>query len=161
MNNIAIYLDVDGVLNQYDVHERLRRHKIHKRNKFSKETDTFNPFGKKVLRLYNLIKKYQIDVYVFSAWRLEDLQPHLPFKLMGDTRKWANQVNEISKNYTFNLLIDDEVSSFINRPENTQWELGRYKLNKNILTYQPNYNFGLVKKDFKTLKRILNEFRNN
>jgi len=155
---IAIYLDVDGVLNQYDHHERIRRYKIHKKAKFSSKTDVFNPFQKKVLRLYKLIKKYNVDTYVFSAWTLKDLQLHVPFKLLGDTCKWANQVNEISKNYSFNLLIDDEVSSFINREEK-DYEKGRYKLNKNIITYQPHYNFGLVKKDFKNLERILNEFR--
>jgi len=158
MKNIVLFLDVDGVLNQYNHHERIRRYKIHRLNNFSTKTDTFNPFKKKVLRLSKLVKKYNIDVYVFSAWTIKKLQIHLPFKLIKDTHKWACNVNSISKNYRFSVLIDDEVSSFINKKEIEEYEKGRYILDKNIITYQPNYKFGLVKKDFIKLDRLFKSF---
>ena len=144
--NIALFLDVDGVLNQYRASERRRRFKI-------SYNYTFQPFHKKVLRLSKLVKKYNLDVYLFSAWTIEDLQIHLPFKIKGDTRKWACNVNDISKKYKHSILIDDEVSGFINKTGE------RYDLDSAIITYQPNYNFGLVLKDFKNIERILKEIK--
>ena len=144
---IALYLDVDGVLNQYRECERMRRFKIGYEH-------TFNPFQKKVLRLAKLVKKYDIDVYVFSAWSFDDLQPHLPFKLKGDTHKWACTVNEIAEGYKYNLLIDDEVSGFIHKKGE------RYELDSKVDTYQNNYLFGLVLEDFKKIERILQSYTN-
>jgi len=152
MNKIAVYLDVDGVLNQYNTNQRIYRKKKHGWG------GIMNPFPKKILRLNKLIKKYNIDVYLFSAWTIDDLQPFLPFSIKEDTNKMAKNINRISKNYDFNLVIDDEISAIINRPEIKSYDIGRYKLDSNIKTYQPNLEFGLVKKDFRNLERILNDF---
>lgn len=140
--NIALFLDVDGVLNQYRVSERIKRFKIG-------YDYTFQPFSKKVLRLAKLVNKYNLDVYLFSAWTIDDLQRYLPFKIKGDTRKWACNVNDISKEYKHSILIDDEVQGLFNNVGE------RYDLDSTIITYQPNYNFGLVLKDFKNIERIL------
>ena len=148
MDNIALFLDVDGVLNQYRRCERIRRHKIEKRNNFKDEFDTFKPFQKKVKRLAKLVKKYDIDVYVFSAWTIENLQPHVPFELKGDTRKHGANVNEIAKLYKHNILIDDEASVIFDKSE-------RYNIDRRIAMYQPHYDYGLVLKDFKRLDYIL------
>ena len=154
MNDIVLFLDVDGVLNQYDNHERIRRHNIHKKNGFSAETEEFNPYPKKVKRLSKLVKKFNIDVYVFSAWTEENLQPYLPFKLKGDTGKWIENVNKIAGNYKFSILIDDEISAILLNGTNCSEE----RLNKNILTYQPYFNHGLVSKDFRELEKIFSSF---
>ncbi len=147
MSEIALFLDVDGVLNQYNNHERMRRFKIG-------YNCTFEPFQKKVLRLAKLVKKYNLDVYVFSAWAIEDLQPHLPFQLKGDTRKWVKNVHEIATQYQYSLLIDDEVSCYC--------EIGKdqKQLDNSIHIYQPDYNYGLVLKDFKNIDRILKGLKN-
>lgn len=147
---IALFLDVDGVLNQYLISERKRRYKIHKRNTYSKETDVFNPFQKKVLRLAKLVKKYKIDVYVFSAWTIEDIQPHLPFKLKGDVRKRAERVANIMNKYDKCILIDDELSGDI-------FGIERVPIPKEIITYQPDWKYGLVLRDFKKIEKIIEE----
>lgn len=152
MKDIALFLDVDGVLNQYRRSERIRRHKIEKRNNFKDEYDTFKPFQKKVLRLAKLVKKHNIDVYVFSAWTIENLQPHLPFKLLGDTRKNGSDVNEIAKQYKHNILVDDEASVIFDNGE-------RYNIDKSIKMYQPHYDYGLVLKDFKNIDKLIKKLK--
>lgn len=151
MNKIALFLDVDGVLNQYRVSERLKRHKIYKKSGFDKKYDCFNPFRKKVLKLSKLIKKYNMDVYIFSAWTKEDLVQYLPFEIKGDTRKWISNVNKVSERYTNCLLIDDEISIILER--GCKGEILNF--NSNIKMYQPNWEFGLVKKDFKKIDKIM------
>ena len=148
---IALFLDVDGVLNQYRISERIKRYKKHERKGFSEETDCFNPFQKKVLRLNKLIKKYKIDVIVFSAWTEKDLQSHLPFNLKGDASKWISDVNFYAKQYDKCLLIDDEISSILERGCKGE----KIKFENNIIFYQPNSDFGLVLKDFKKIENIL------
>jgi hypothetical protein len=155
MKNIVLFLDVDGVLNQYDRHERIRRHKLHKKADFSMETDSFNPFIKKVLRLTKLVKKYKIDVYVFSAWTAKNLQPHLPFKLTGDSNKWISTMNEISAEYKHAIVIDDEISVISDRGCKGE----DIKIDSNIITFQPYYQFGLVKKDFVKLDYIFQNMK--
>jgi hypothetical protein len=150
MNNIVLFLDIDGVLNQYNIHERIRRYKIHKKDNFSKKTDVFNPFPKKVLKLFKLIKKYNIDIYVFSAWTQEDLETHLPFELKGDTGKLIKNLNEISKTYKYSILIDDELFAI----EKIGVKGQNIRLNKNLIKYQPNLKYGLVNKDFIKLEKI-------
>jgi len=54
MKNIVLFLDVDGVLNQYDNHERMKRYKISEKDGFSKETDEFNPYQKKMIIIKDL-----------------------------------------------------------------------------------------------------------
>ena len=130
---IALFLDIDGVLNQYDNHERRNRYRKYINSGCLKENDSLNPYPKKVQRLARLVKKYNLDVYLFSAWTEDDLQPFLPFKLVGDTNKWVKNVHEVSKDYDASLLIDDELPAYIGK--------GKDKLNEDILTYQPNYNF--------------------
>jgi len=143
---IALFLDVDGVLNQYRRSECIRRHKI--------DYDfCFTPFKKKVMRLSKLVKKYNLDVYVFSAWTEENLQPHLPFKLCGDTGKWIENVNEASNKYKHSILVDDEISPKMGKENGYGGE--QVNLKEDIVTYQPHYNFGLVLKDFKKLDKIL------
>jgi len=156
-NKIVLFLDVDGVLNSYDIPIRIRRHKIHKKAGFSKETDEFNPFQKKVLRLAKLVKKYNIDVYVFSAWTDYNLQPHLPFKLKGDTGKYIDRMNKISKEYKHSILIDDEIISIGQRGVKGQ----DIRFEKNITLFQPKYDKGLVRKDFIKLDKIFQEMMNN
>lgn len=154
----ALFLDVDGVLNQYNIHERKRRYKIDKQS-------TFNPFRKKVLRLSKLIKKFNLDVYVFSAWTLEDVLPHFPKEVhkffKGDTKKWISRMNEISKQYRYSVVIDDELSSYNSKFLETGKSLKdeEVQINSNIIQYQPYYEFGLVKEDFIKIKGILNDFR--
>jgi len=141
-DKIVLFLDVDGVLNQYRRSERIRRHKI--------DYDfCFAPFKKKVKRLAKLVKRYDLDVHVFSAWREKDLQPHLPFKLCGDTLKWVENVHEVSKEYKHSILIDDEVTHYRKAGKDNEM------LNDNIITYQPHYLYGLVLKDFQKLDKII------
>jgi len=148
MKKIALFLDVDGVLNQYRRSERIRRHRI--------DYDfCFAPFKKKVARLTKLVKKYNIDVYVFSAWTEENLQSHLPFKLSGDTLKWIKNVNKQAEEYEHSLLIDDEISPKMGKENGYGGE--QVVLTENIITYKPHNNFGLVLKDFKKIDRILKE----
>ena len=154
MKNIVLFLDVDGVLNQYDNHERMKRYKISEKDGFSEETDEFNPYQKKVKRLAKLVKTFNIDVYVFSAWTEGNLQPHLPFKLKGDTGKWIKNVNKIAEDYKYSILIDDEISAILLNGTNCSEE----RLNENILTYQPYFNHGLVSKDFRKLEKIFSFF---
>jgi len=151
MKTTAIFLDVDGVLNQYRAHERIKRYKKYKRNNFKKEYNCFNPYPKKVTRLARLIKKYNIDVFVFSAWKLEKLQPHLPFKLKGDTNKLISNVNLISLNYDYSIVIDDEISVILKKGCKGQ----NIRINSYIHTYQPNGDYGLVKQDFAKLKNLI------
>ena len=146
MNKIVLFLDIDGVLNQYRICERI------KRNKRVGWSNAFNPFPKKVKRLAKLIKKYNLDVYVFSAWTQNKLQQHLPFKLKGDTGKYAVRVEEIIKKYDKALLIDDELINNLYGHE-------RKEIPENLNTYQPNYNFGLVLKDFKKIDNILKQLK--
>jgi len=155
LKNIVLFLDVDGVLNQYDHHERIRRHKLHKKAGFSMETDSFNPFIKKVLRLTKLVKKYNIDVYVFSAWTAKNLQPHLPFKLTGDSNKWISNMNEIAEEYKHAIVIDDEISVISEKGCKGE----DVRIDKNIITYQPYYKLGLVKKDFNNLNHIFKNMK--
>jgi predicted PilT family ATPase len=144
MSTIALFLDVDGVLNQYRVSERIRRFKIG-------YDYTFQPFKKKVLRLSKLVKKYNIDVYVFSAWTEDDLQKYLPFRLKGDTKKWISHMNEVSESYKHSIVIDDEISTIA-----THGCKGEdVRLNANIVKYQPHSSYGLVLKDFKNIDKIL------
>ena len=131
-NDIVLFLDVDGVLNQYDTHERIRRCKKLKYN-----SECMNPFTKKVLRLSKIVKQHNIDVYVFSAWSLDDLQKFLPFKLKGDTRKNIKNVNTISLQYKHSILIDDELLAYEAR-------YGEINVNKKL---QPHYEYGFCKKD--------------
>lgn len=141
MNKIAMFLDVDGVLNQYSVHERLRRNRL-------VFNSAFTPYPKKIARLSKLVKKYNIDVYVFSAWSIEKLQPHIPFKLCGDTYKYAGNLMRISRSYDFSLVIDDELSSGLFGKE-------RMTIPYWIKQYQPNHLYGLVKDDFRKLELII------
>lgn len=138
--DIVLFLDVDGVLNQYDRHERIRRCK-----KVKYKSECFNPFTKKVLRLSKLVKRYNIDVYVFSAWELVDLQEFLPFKLKGNTRKNIENVNNLSLQYKHSILIDDELSAYEDR-------YGKIKVDKKL---QPYYEYGFCKKDYVILENYL------
>jgi len=140
-NKIALFLDVDGVLNQYMVSERKRRVKT--KGFFN----VFDPFPKKVIRLHKLIKRYDIDVYVFSAWTKEKLQHYLPFKLCGDTFKLGKFVNKVSEEYKHSVLIDDEASVIFDEKE-------RYNINEKVIKYQPNGDIGLVLNDFKKLDKL-------
>jgi len=136
MNKIAIYLDVDGVLNQYDSNQRIYRKKKHGWG------GIMDPFPKKVLRLNKLIKKYNIDVYLFSAWHTEELQPHVPFKIKGELYKLDKLFEIMKVDYDLNILIDDEAD--------------HYNVPKDFKIIQPYYEYGLVKKDFRNLERIIN-----
>lgn len=148
----VLFLDVDGVLNQYRHCERKKRyHRYLKSDTIT--NDGFDPYPKKVMRLAKLVKKYNLDVYVFSAWTDENLQPHLPFKLSGDTGKWAKNVHEIAKDYDYSLLIDDEIHS--NRIIGKE----RMGLDDSIVSYQPNWWYGLVLKDFKKIDKILKDLK--
>src|SRR5574344_1803919 len=97
MNNInskiCLFLDIDGVMNQYRRCERIRRC----RSKKIDWSKCFDPFPKKVQRLSKLIKEFNIDVYIFSAWTQKELEGFFPFKIAGDTCKNINIVNKISK----------------------------------------------------------------
>ena len=142
---IAIFLDIDGVLNQYNINERKRRTR-------TKGFDrAFDPFKKKVLRLAKLVKKYDIHIYIYSAWTQEDLEVFLPFKIYGDTYKQIERVNEISKNYDYNILIDDEITHI--------QDLGLLK--SRVILYGVNYQYGLIKDDFIRLNNIINTIRKN
>lgn len=149
-NKICLFLDIDGVLNQYRISERVRRYKKHTKNNFSNETNEFNPYPKKVQRLTKLVKKYNIDVYIFSSWSQEKLKNYLPFEIKGDTGKYATSVENIMKNYKHSLLIDDELNGNIYGHE-------RVPIPDNLITHQPNWNFGLVLKDFQKIEKILNK----
>ena len=138
----VLFLDVDGVLNQYNIPQRIRRKRTHG---FSK---MFDPFPKKVQRLSKLVKKYNIDVYVFSAWTIDNLRPFLPFTLSGDTRKYANDVEEIMKDYDKCILIDDEVSWGIYGHE-------RKPIPKDLEVINIDGDYGMVLEDFKKLERTL------
>jgi len=138
----ALFLDVDGVLNQYNIHQRIRRKRTHGLSKM------FDPFPKKVQRLSKLVKKYNIDVYVFSAWTIKNLQPFLPFTLSGDTRKYADDVEDIMKDYNKCILIDDEVSWGIYGRE-------RKAIPKDLEVINIDGDYGMILNDFKKLERIL------
>jgi len=148
MNN-ALFLDVDGVLNQYDNAQRKQLYRKYVRSKFDPKFDVFNPYSKKVFRLSKLIKKYNFDVFLFSAWTIRDLQPFVPFEILSDTRKSSESVIEIMAEYDNALLIDDELSSGLFGYERSQ-------IPSNLITYQPNYKYGLVLRDFKKLEYVLN-----
>ena len=148
MKYIVLFLDVDGILNQYDISSRIRR----KRTKGY--SNIFNPFKKKVQRLSKLVKKYNMDVYLFSAWTEDKLKEFIHFELKGNTFKWAKNVNKIFKDYKHGIIIDDEISE-IDNPKRIETDKDRYQKNKKIIRYQPLYNFGLVKDDFQKLNRIL------
>ena len=137
--NTCIFLDVDGVLNQYNREERMRRVRT---KGFS---GAFNPFPKKVQRLHKIIIEFNIDVYLFSAWTTEKLSEFVRFNITEDTRKDVERINEISKQYKKAILIEDELLHFED------------KLDVGILTLQPNYDYGLVLSDFHKLKRLLED----
>lgn len=141
MMKICLFLDIDGVLNQYRRCERIRRCNNPKIGR----SKCFDPFPKKVKRLASIIKKYNIETYIFSAWRQEELEEFLPFNIYGDTRKSVKEVNEIAKNYDISILIDDEASAVITR-------YGPIEVSK---IFQPYYNLGLCKKDFSDIKNYL------
>jgi len=153
MTKNVLFLDIDGVLNQYRICERIKRYKKHECDNYSDKTNEFNPYPKKVQRLAKLVKKYNLDVYVFSAWTKENLQPFLPFELKGDTGKYASSVQEISENYDVYLLIDDELNGVYGHE--------RVKIPDTLLTYQPNWNFGLVLKDFQKIDKLLKKVTND
>lgn len=136
---IAIFLDVDGVLNQYRISERKRRLKTKGKNKI------FDPFPKKIKRISKYVTKYNIDVHLFSAWSKEKLMNFLPFNIIEDTRKSEDKINEISRKYKLSIIIDDEISHYKN-------------INANIIKIQPDYIFGFIKKDELILKKILKEY---
>ena len=140
---ICLFLDVDGVLNQYRITERIRRNRTKGFNR------SFDPFPKKVQRLTKLIQDYDIDVYLFSAWTEKKLSPFITFDIKGDTRKKINLVNEISKGYDHAIIIDDEVSVFKKEPYGV--------LDPDIKQFQPNYEYGLITEDFKRIKQHLSE----
>lgn len=141
--SICIFLDVDGVLNQYRISERIRRNRTHGFNK------AFTPFPKKVQRLSKLIEQYNIDVYLFSAWTEKKLKPHVPFTIKGDTNKNVERVNEIAKSYTHSIIIDDEVSVFRDEKYGI--------LDPAIIQIQPQYEYGLISEDFRRIKLLLSE----
>jgi len=161
IKKIAMFLDVDGVLNQYNINERKRRNKIYKKSNYDINKKVFAPFNKKILRLYKLIKKYDIEVYLFSAWTKEELEYYLPnkFKLYfkEDTYKYISNMNKIAMNYENSLLIDDEASSI--KEKGLKGE--KCNIYKNIMMYQPDGNYGLIKKDFRNLEKILANKKNN
>jgi len=148
MNRSAIFLDVDGVLNQYNHHERKRRHKIHKASGFKEELDTFNPSKKKILQLSALVKRYNVDVYTFSAWSSERLQPFIPFILKGDTIKRMTNVMELMSNYSKNILIEDEYKTEL-------FGKDRLPLPKGLTLMKINGEFGMIKSDYSKLNRLL------
>ena len=143
VNKIVLFLDIDGVLNQYRHCERVRRCHL-KKIGWSK---CFDPYPKKVIRLSRLVKKYNIDVFVFSAWTKSSLEKFLPFNLVGDTRKNISNLNYIAKSYERSILIEDEVRGYLNRGYT-------FEVDKVII---PQCDFGLVLKDFKILERYLKE----
>lgn len=145
MNNltprICLFLDIDGVMNQYRHCERIRR--CH--SKKIGRSKCFAPFPKKVQRLSKLIKKYNIDVYIFSAWTQKELEKFFPFNISGDTRKSVSEINRISKDYDVSILIEDEVIGYTNK--GYVFEVSKI--------FIPHYDFGLVKKDFNNIKNYL------
>ena len=142
-SRVALFLDIDGVLNQYNIDSRKYRDK-------KSYEHTFEPFKKKILKLTKLVKRYNIHVYIFSAWTLKELEEYLPFKIYGDTRKWAENVIEISKEYKHNLIIDDEI-----RYQTRIFGHERIYLPENIILHKPYYELGLISKDFRKLEHIL------
>jgi len=151
-NKSVIILDIDGVLNQYNHHERKRRHKIHKASGFKDSLDTFNPAKKKILKLSAIVKRYNVDVYVFNAWSLERLQLFLPFTLKGDTIKLMSNVIDIMVDYDRNILIEDEY-----KPE--LFGKDRLPLPKGLILMKINDDFGMAKKDYTKLDRLLGEWK--
>jgi hypothetical protein len=146
ISKIALFLDIDGVLNQYNIDSRKYRYK-------KSYNHTFEPFKKKILKLAKLVKKYNIHVYIFSAWTQKELEEYLPFKIYGDTRKWAENVIEISKEYKHNLIIDDEIQY-----QKRIFGHERISLPENIILHKPYYDLGLINKDFRKLEHILENF---
>ena len=144
----AIFLDIDGVLNQYNHHERKRRHNIHKASGFKEELDTFNPAKKKIQQLSAVVNRYNVDVYVFSAWSSERLQPFLPFTLKGDTIKRMTNVIDLMVKYKQNILIEDEYKTEL-------FGKDRLPLPKGLTLMKINGDFGMVKKDYTKLNRLL------
>lgn len=71
MNNltprICLFLDIDGVMNQYRHCERIRRC----RSKKISRSKCFDPFPKKVQRLSKLIKNYNIDMFIYLVLGLK------------------------------------------------------------------------------------------
>jgi hypothetical protein len=143
ISKIALFLDIDGVLNQYNIDSR--KYKLKKHQDYN-----MKPYKKKILKLTKLIKRYNIHVYIFSAWRQKELEEYLPFKIYGDTRKWAENVIEISKEYKHNLIIDDEIQY-----KTRIFGHERIPLPENIILHKPYYEFGLINKDFRKLEHIL------
>lgn len=139
----VLFLEIDGVLNQYRNCERVRR--CH--SKKIGRSKHFDPYPKKVLRLSKLVRKYNIDVFVFSAWTKSRLEKFLPFDLVGDTRKNISKLNDIAKGYERSILIEDEVRGDL-------YKGYTFEVDKIIL---PHYKFGLVLKDFKVLERYLKD----
>jgi hypothetical protein len=144
----AIYLDVDGVLNQYNYHERKKRHLVHKASGFKDEFDPFNPYLKKIQKLSSIVKRYDVDVYLFSAWSLEKLQPFIPFKLKGDTNKIMSNVIDIMPLYTQNILIEDEYKMEL-------FGKDRLALPKGLSILKINGEVGMINKDFNKLRSKL------
>ena len=156
MNNFlgisAIFLDVDGVLNQYNHHERKRRHRIHKASGFKEELDTFNPAKKKIQKLASIVKRHSVDVYIFSAWSSERLQPFLPFTLKGDTIKRMTNVIDLMTQYKQNILIEDEYKTEL-------FGKDRLPLPKGLTLMKVNGDFGMIKKDFVKLNNFLGYYK--
>lgn len=143
---ICLFLDIDGVMNQYRHSERIRR--CHsKKIGWSK---CFDPYPKKVQRLTKLIKKYNIDVFIFSAWTKNNLIPFFKFDIKGDTRKSIAELNDIAKNYDISILIEDEVLGY--KHKGYTFEVSKI--------FIPHYDFGLVKKDFNKIKNYLKDISN-
>lgn len=138
---IALFLDIDGVLNQYRHSERIKRFEN------PKYKDEFDPYPKKILRLYKVLKKYNIDVHLFSAWTKEDLDTIVPFEILTDTGKYTENVNKISLDYDLSILLDDEACC--------------YTVNDNIIKLQPNYLFGFTLQTQKDLIKIIEDFKSN
>ncbi len=111
----------------------------------------FCAFSQKSFAVSKIGKKYNLDVIVFSAWNIEKLQPYLPFELKGDTSKWISKVNFYAKQYDKCLLIDDEISAILEK--GCKGEVIDFE--NNIQFYQPKWEYGLVKKDFLKLNKLL------
>lgn len=136
---IAIILDIDGVLNQYRKSERIRRHKK------LEYLQIFAPYPKKVNRLNRLIKKYNIDIFLFSAWSKQEIEDCTSLSIKIDTRKSVDTVNTYTRGYSEIIFIEDEPKSYI--------EQGLFYTK----LIQPNYEFGMVLKDFVRLENYLKE----
>ena len=124
-----------------------------KYEKFKKGLLDYNyilrPYPKKIERLNKIIQKYNLDVYIFSAWTQEELENIYPFKISGDTNKNTKKVIEILSNYDIAIMIDDEVSYYKN---------DFICIEEKISFLQPYYEEGMVLKDFKKLENIIKGF---